>query len=138
MKLCKAIVQSNDIVRSSATTENVWDQHDDILDFIEQELLPSGSGFDSGTKINREKTTDTRIVLDTAVHPLTDAGYYTAWKHFSIIVSASHLFGFTVKSSKKLPWYIREWVLDTFYEVLDTEVEYYVEDGTVKLRRAPS
>ena len=135
MKLCKAIAESSDIVRSRATAESVRERHNDVLDFIEKELLPSGSGFDSGTKINREKTTDTRIVLDTAVHPLTDAGYYTAWKHFSIIVSASHLFGFTVKSSKKLPWNIREWVLDTFNEVLDTEVEYYVEDGVVKLRR---
>lgn len=62
--------------------------HDAVLAQIENEL-PSGSGFDCGTRINREKSTPSRIVLDTDFHHMDSNGYYCGWSSLTVTVTAS-------------------------------------------------
>ncbi len=56
-------------------------------------LLPSGSGIDSGTKINLEDSKPNMIILDSSYHVMAD-GYYTHWIDFEVIVLPSLSFPF--------------------------------------------
>jgi hypothetical protein len=52
---------------------------------IEATLLPSGSGFDSGTHVTIDKSTADRIILTTSYHHMGEAGY-THWTQHVITV----------------------------------------------------
>lgn len=53
------------------------------------DALPSGSGFDNGTIINRQRSTPEKLVLDTAFHHMDSNGCYTAWSDITVTVRPS-------------------------------------------------
>lgn len=63
-----------------------YGKHSDALDAIEREL-PSGSGIDDGTKIDRNKTTATRIVLIAGYHHMNENGMYDGWTSHRITIT---------------------------------------------------
>ncbi len=102
-----------------------------------EQLLPSGSGFDAGSKViwHFKKTNTKRITIESAYHFLNDGGYYVGWAHFEIIVLADMITGFTLSLRSKGAWpqkYIqtKEYILDVFNDALerDVEVEYNPEE----------
>lgn len=54
---------------------------------IEKDLLPSGSGIDCGTTI--EKHSDNYVVLSTQFHHMDDNGSYDGWTQHLVIVRPS-------------------------------------------------
>lgn len=48
------------------------------------DLLPSGSGIDSGTKL--VSASDTKIVLECSFHHMNDSGYYDGWTEHRITI----------------------------------------------------
>lgn len=69
---------------------------EDVLAQIEDEL-PSGSGFDSGTTINRGKSTADKIVLNSAFHHMDANGFYCGWSEMTVTIRASLRFGIECK-----------------------------------------
>lgn len=55
--------------------------------WIASNLLPSGSGVDSGTSIDWDKTKPNRIVLNTDYHHMDEYGHYSGWSDHQIIVT---------------------------------------------------
>ena len=47
-----------------------------LIEEIVKQCFPRGSGVDSGTKFNWEKSTPNRLVFDTAFHHMDEGGYY--------------------------------------------------------------
>ena len=70
---------------------------EDLLRHIEKELLPSGHGYDNGTTVNREQSTSTKIVLDTAFHHMNDVGYYVKWTEHKVIFTPNFSGGCSIK-----------------------------------------
>jgi hypothetical protein len=60
-------------------------------------LLPSGSGFNSGSCVNQEKSTSEKIVINSGFHTMDEMGGYDTWIDFSIIITPSLQFGFDLK-----------------------------------------
>jgi len=89
----------------------------DILDDIE-ENLPSGSGFDCGTKIDRERSTSERIILSTSFHHMNDVGMYDGWTEHEIRIVPSLFLGFEIKVGGRDRNQIKEYIADTFYEAM--------------------
>lgn len=58
---------------------------DTLIDKLENEL-PRGSGIDNGTKINREKSTSDKLILEAGYHHMNEAGYYDGWTEHTITV----------------------------------------------------
>jgi hypothetical protein len=52
-------------------------------------LLPSGSGIDSGCKIDLDKSHATKLVIHTAFHHINNAGYYDGWTEHTVTVVPS-------------------------------------------------
>ena len=64
----------------------------DELMYIEKEILPSGSGIDSGTKIdlmNYDLNGHSYFRLRVSFHHMNDVGMYTRWTNHVIIVIIS-------------------------------------------------
>lgn len=101
--------------RGSEEWVQVWE---DLLAQCE-ELLPSGSGFDAGTKI--EYASASKIVLKTAYHHMID-GYYDEWTEHVITVLPNFMYDFDLKIGGRNKNDIKEYIADVFYEALRREV----------------
>ena len=103
--------------------------HEDIasddLDWLEKEYLPSGSGFDAGTKIDREASGKNKIVLTTSFHHMNDAGYYDGWTEHKIIIRPDLEFGFTFTISGRDKRGIKDYIGDIFQNALSMEINHY-------------
>lgn len=86
-----------------------------------QDLLPSGSGFDSGTQIN-DATRPDRLVLDTAFHHLSEHGYYTGWTEHSVIVTPSLVSGFDLRITGRNRNNIKDYIAEEFDYALRQDV----------------
>jgi hypothetical protein len=52
-----------------------------------EDMLPHGSGIDSGTKIDLDKSHADKLVLYTSFHHMNEAGYYDGWTEHTITVT---------------------------------------------------
>jgi hypothetical protein len=62
-------------------------KHSDRIDEIAKNLLPSGSGIDSGTAVDLDRSTGDKLVLTTAFHHMNDGGMYDGWTEHTVIVT---------------------------------------------------
>lgn len=112
-------------------------KHGDRLHHYET-LLPSGAGFDSGTTINLDQSTEEEIVLDTAFHHMTEGmyvinrdksteeeteGMYDGWTEHVVTVRPSFVWGMIIAVSGRDRNGIKDYIAETFYECLTAEVE---------------
>lgn len=101
----------------------VFESHESRLESIARELLPSGSGIDSGTAIDREKSTENRIVLGTSFHHMTD-GMYDGWTEHEIIVTPSLVNSIDVRVTGRNRNDIKDYLSDLFADVLTRLVRW--------------
>jgi len=103
-------------------------KHDALIAQIVENCLPSGSGFDSGTKIDLTENRGvcasnglSKIVLTTAFHHMNENGYYHGWTEHKITVKPCLLFGFSLTISGKNRNEIKEYIHETFSHALEQE-----------------
>lgn len=122
-KLVTQIASLVDARRTCIERKNTeWiEKHTDSLKAIEAKL-PSGSGWDSGTKIDLVKSTPERLVFFGSFHHMNDGGFYDGWTDHEIIVTPSLQFGFNVKVTGRDRNDIKEYLAGLFLEALGQEV----------------
>jgi hypothetical protein len=101
-----------------------WEErHLDKLRDIEQNFLPSGSGFDSGCKVILDQSNRKRLVIETAFHPIDEHGFYMDWIHFDVIVTPT-FGGIDIRTkgpfAKHNAMDLKDYIQDTFYNALTT------------------
>jgi hypothetical protein len=79
-----------------------------------ESILPSGSGIDSGTIINLEKSKHNKIVLETSFHHMDDNGYYDGWTEHTITVTPDFLNDFVMSISGRNRNDIKEYLYQTY------------------------
>ena len=85
------------------------------------DLLPSGSGIDSGCKIDLELSGDEKIVIHTSFHHMDDNGYYCGWSNHDVVVTPS-FHGFNLRITGRDVRGIKEYLRDIFHESLNQEI----------------
>src|SRR5215467_7223342 len=55
------------------------------IEYITENFMPSGSGFDRGTKFDFDSSHAERLVFDTNFHHMDEHGYYTGWTRHAVI-----------------------------------------------------
>ncbi len=82
-----SILQAIDNCRKAGNTE--WlEKHEDRLKEL-CDALPSGSGIDCGTTLERDDCTPSKLVFTFSYHHMNDAGMYDGWTEHSLIVTPS-------------------------------------------------
>ena len=99
-----------------------FDVHSEKLDEIAKNHLPSGSGVDSGTQVDLDRSTGKKIVLHTSYHHMNDGGMYDGWTDHTITVTPSFL-DFDLKISGRNRNDIKDYLGDLFYHALMEEIE---------------
>lgn len=138
MKIYEKITLTSGARKNCALMNNLdWlEKHEQTLQDIEDNCLPSGSGFDAGTKII--ESTENKLVLQSAYHLIDDAGYYRQWVDFKIVVTPCLFGGIIVKAIGKFsalekPLYgsgTRDYIEETFYNLLMLDYEDRIEQVT--------
>lgn len=117
-------------IDKAATTEgdqhahwaDMCDMHTDRINDIMKNSAPSGSGIDSGTKLDWDLSEPERLVFDVGYHHMNDGGYYDGWTEHAISVRPSLQFGFTLKISGRNRNKIKDYLHDVYYTWLTQEV----------------
>ena len=113
-------------------------RHDDILTHIERDLLPHGSGIDNGCKIDRDKSTDDKIVIRFSFHHINDNGYYCGWSDYVVTVTPAFS-GICLKISGRNVNDVKDYLADTFYHCLTSIIAWDTDKQqwySVEMRKA--
>jgi hypothetical protein len=78
-------------VRALANCERMGDRADAIAKHKKTlinlaKLLPSGSGINSGTKIDADRSSGEKVVLTAGFHHMNDSGFYDGWTEHTITI----------------------------------------------------
>ena len=99
-------------------------KHWDRIAGLVAEHMPSGAGFDNGTRLCETSTQD-KLIFNSEYHMMNDGGYYDGWLCFQVAVTASMVFGYeltihglTAEDGEAHGDYIHE----VFSSSLDTEI----------------
>lgn len=84
---------------------------------------PSGSGIDSGTHIDLDKSSGEKLVFETAYHHMDEGGCYDGWTTHSVIVTPSLQFVFQLRITGRDRNQIKEYLYDVYSNWLREEVE---------------
>ncbi len=84
--------------------------------------MPSGGGFDHGTRLDDSSTPD-RLVFLTSFHHVSEHGCYSGWTEHKVIVVPDFVHGFTMRVTGRDRNDIKEYIAETFHHTL------MVEDG---------
>ena len=95
--------------------EEWQERHEQKLDEL-MNGAPSGSGFDSGTKLCMAN--EKAIIFETSFHHMNQDGYYEGWTDHKITVLPNLSFGFELKVSGKNKNDIKSYIADVFTEWL--------------------
>lgn len=98
----------------------IWSDRLDSMD----SLLPSGGGFDAGSKLDRDKSTKERLVFTTSFHHMNEGGFYDGWTEHKVTVSASLIGGLNVAISGRNRNDIKEMIHQSFDYQLRQEFEF--------------
>lgn len=98
---------------------------------IEREILPSGSGIDSGTRIDAARSGFRRIVLETSFHHMNEGGYYDGWTEHRITCDAAFHLGTLIRVSGRDRNGIKEYLAELFDDVLAQQfpTDFYREEA---------
>jgi len=100
-----------------------FEKHEARIEELVKNYMPSGSGFDCGTKIDLDKSTPEKLVFYTDFHHMNEVGYYDGWTEHRITVRPSLAFGFTLTISGKNRNEIKDYIHQAFDCALDEEVK---------------
>lgn len=120
--VASAITARNNCINSGNTEWKIkWEN---LLQSICVQCLPSGAGFDKGTRIDLEASSDEQLVFRTEFHHMNDIGYYDGWTAHAITVTGSLQFGINVQISGKDRNDIKEYIHEVFLSTLHTNTVY--------------
>lgn len=97
------------------------DRHEDRLEAI-MRAAPSGSGIDSGTKLD-DSSTPENLVFTFEYHHMNENGMYVGWTNHKCVVTPSLQFGYLLKITGRNRNDIKDYLYDVYAEWLNSEVK---------------
>jgi len=105
-------------LRSVAHGNTEWTlKHEEEIERL-MDLLPSGSGWDNGTKIDLDRSTGERIILYGGYHHMNESGMYDGWTEHEIWVRASLVSGIDLKITGRDRHEIKDYLYEMFQYAL--------------------
>lgn len=105
------------------STHSAWiDIHTDSIESLVDGYMPSGSGVDSGTKLDFDDSKPNKLVFTFSYHHMNENGYYDGWTEHKCIVMPSLAFGIDIKITGSNRNDIKDYLYDVFEQALNTLV----------------
>jgi hypothetical protein len=98
-------------------------QHRARVDQLVSRYLPSGSGWDNGTKLDYNMSNANRLVFHGSFHHMNDNGFYDGWTDHQVIVTASLTSGIDVRVTGRNRNDIKDYLAEMFQHMLTQEME---------------
>ncbi len=115
-------IQARKSCLASGNTE--WfDKHTETINKL-VDKLPSGSGFDNGTKIDLDASHADKLVFYTSYHHSNESGMYDGWTDHTVTVTPSLVNGFNLRISGRNRNDIKEMMYEEFDYALREDVTY--------------
>jgi hypothetical protein len=134
-KLYQHIASMCEARKNCIKSENkIWEErHTDNLITL-QNFLPSGSGIDSGCKIDMPNSGDKAIRITSSFHNMDEHGMYDGWIDFRVVVtpSLSNDFNIDIYGQFGKHQDLKEYLADTFRWYLCKVINHKYEDGETK------
>lgn len=105
-------------------TEDWFDRHTETIEKLVSQHLPHGSGFDSGTKLDLDRSHADKLVFVTSFHHMNDGGFYDGWTEHTVTVTPSLSNAFNLRISGRNRNDIKEMMYQDFDYLLRTDVTY--------------
>jgi hypothetical protein len=99
------------------------EKHEDTIEELIKEYLPSGAGFDAGTTIDWDRSTGEVLVFHTSFHHMNEHGSYDGWTEHDVVIKPSLESSFTVKVQGRNRNNIKEYIAQVFDTTLEKEIE---------------
>lgn len=126
------VARANCIKLGNTEWEN---NHSATIDQLARDFLPSGSGFDSGTKVNLDQSNgETRIVLTTSYHHMNEGGMYDGWTDHTVTIRPCLLHEFTLTISGRDRNQFKDYAYEVFNSSLKEQIVLF-PDGGIKAKR---
>ena len=108
----------NRIIKARGKDDEWAVKHEEGILELVKEFLPSGSGFDSGTKIDFDRSKPERLVFTTAFHHMDENGYYSGWTNHEVVVIPSFITGVDIRITGPNRNDIKEYMHEAFDHAL--------------------
>ena len=96
-------------------------KHAAALKWLVKNYMPSGSGIDTGTKL--EESSANRIVFSFSFHHMDENGGYDGWTDHTVIVTPSLLSGINLRITSRDRNDVKEYIYQVFEAALTAEIE---------------
>ena len=114
-----------------STYNREWKQkHEDVIDYIQDNILPSGSGIDCGCKIDTtiadvDNINVDKLVIHSEYHTMDENGMYGRWITFRVVVRPSLQFGIVLNIMGNFGKNqdLKDYLYDVFNEALEQEID---------------
>ncbi len=117
-----SLVQARINCDNATPRNDEWfDKHTDRIEELVKEHMPSGSGFDSGTKLDLDLSEPNKLVFLTSFHHMAESGMYDGWTEHTVIVTPDLAFGFRLKITGRDRNQIKEYIRELFQNDLNAE-----------------
>jgi hypothetical protein len=105
-----------------------FERHSESIRQLIQDFLPSGSGWDSGTKIDLDASHGDKLVLFGSFHHIHgESGMYDGWTEHTVTVTPSLIHNFHLRISGRNRNEIKEYLYDIFRDDLSQTVAWSEE-----------
>lgn len=107
--------------RQSGNAE--WEaRHAEYVAALVREHMPSGGGFDCGTKLDMDASRPECLRFTTQFHHMDENGCYDGWTSHAIIVRPSLVYGLDIRVMGRDRNGIKEYIAECFDSALRGEV----------------
>lgn len=108
-----------------------WEErHGEGIDRL-VDFLPSGSGIDSGSEIDLDKSTSNKLVFVLGYHHMDEHGVYCGWTHHTVTVHSHLHSGFELTISGPNRSEIKDYLHEVFHSALLDKVRQRETDPGV-------
>ncbi len=124
-ELSRLIQARSGLLKKTDTREWI-DKHEDMIETLVKDHMPSGSGFDAGTKLDLERSHADKLVFTTGFHHMNDGGFYDGWTEHEVHVTPSLASNYHMRITGRDRRDIKDYIYQSFDHAIQTDVEFDV------------
>lgn len=108
-------------IKQNTKNDESYQRNMNELEFLCKEFMPSGAGFDNGTKILIPESAPNRLKFHTDFHHMNKVGMYDGWTYHSVTAMANFI-GMDVKVSGINRDNIKDYIASMIVDALDQNI----------------